>query len=171
MATLWQLTRDYEKLRAKLADLGGELDEETEQQLDELHGTIEDKVRRIARIREAINEDLVVATEWARRTAEHKAKLATELARIERYMTHHLAKLGMEIKLEATDTTPPVTYSAKQGRGRTVVPVDAYEKLPPACLVPQDPKPDLIMIRTMIDNGIPMPQGVKIVKDWKLVVK
>lgn len=173
MATLWQLSRDYERLRAKLAALEGELDEQTEAQLDELQGDIQSKVRRIALVREAVVEELTVATEWAKRTAERKAGLVRELDRLERYMAHHLGKLGMEVELPATDTTPPVTYSAKLTPGRTIVPPGTIGKLPKACLtfVPAEVRPDLRTVRQMLEAGVEMPEGVRVVREHKLVVR
>lgn len=169
--TLWQLTREYERLRERLAALEGELDEATEAQLEELHVSVEEKVRRIGLVRERVVEEYQVAHYWACRTADRAAELGREMDRLDRYMAHHLGKLGMAVVLPADDTHPAVQYSAKQTPGRTVVPPAAVPLLPRECLVEQEPKADLRMVRSMLDAGVQLPAGVRVVREWKLVVK
>lgn len=66
---------------------------------------------------------------------------------------------------------PPVTVKAQQTPGQTIIPDEAIEHLPVACLVPQRPRPDKKLVKQLIEAGEPMPDGVEVRREWKLRIK
>ena len=153
--TLWRLAGRILDIEARIEEQGGafvdangDFDPAFEAEFDALSEDFGEKMRQCREYRMTLEHNQKQNADEARRlsaAAQHQQRLAEAL---ERYMAQQLVRLGLK-KFALPDGS--VTWTVSATRGRTVI--DDLELIPESCLVPQPPKPDLAMVRELIERG------------------
>ncbi len=153
--TLWQLSDRYQAIADRILE-AGDLTPEMEAEFDEVSEALAVKMQHCSEFMHTLEVNAEFSAAEASRLAGRAKTWDRGAKGMKRYMLAQLLRADIR-SLRSTDGTR--LWTVRKSPGRVVI--DDLSAIPDNLLVRSEPKPDLVAIRKLLGQGVPVAAHIE----------